>query len=525
MPSQKIGFALIQIISRLRQMNGKERITLDNMVDVLGQISKPLHDQFVSKLDVNVEDLTAAEFRAVVASLRDFLLGAFTDQFVQQRINTKNVILMLTDPDQLVRMARIDPKPVPKDFSEQPQLVRAGHPTSSDNQEIGISTDLMGARLTSYYYIAGEKHLGGEGARGELMAHDGDEFVYFIGMPEHPDQACRGNLPIYVEGEQGPYSHVDDPIPFSPGEVFLYDANAPHFWYGTPKSVAFFVSASLSGLHRKPLAFRWKHGEQTPGGSYQLFPNKEGSEERTHYLLGKRLRRWRDLFQLSADAVQKLDDRTAANMIGKIESGSIPNVSMRQIARFAEAMDLTLDELFPWSPFERAAIANPQSVKAILSERSLVPLFVDSEKALPPAPYAIAPFAINVPAARAGKQQLWEGEADIAIFVVAGAIEVVVAPNPLLFAIELGSERQQSSAAGSLPPLLPNQLESLVQRGLLRRDRIPKSHAFQFNASLPHAVFGADEVTQAIVVTTRVDRWLPNAWFNDRRPDERSLLQ
>jgi hypothetical protein len=528
----------------------------------------------------DVEHLTVEQYREAVAAIRAYLvkrirrtrtLPQSTKRFLLRFSTVQNVIRTLIDSDTLHRMARMDPVPKPKglddEFMGPGHLVRTGHPTETTNVEVAVSANLYGSKLVSYFYIAGEDfpNLVDDVARKKLLeklvVHDSDEFVYFLGRSHH--QSTHGKLPIFIEGCSDPYQHVWNPISVHEKQWFLFDGKAPHYWFGEKNSVAFYVSGSAGGLWRKPIAFGWHHNDFSPGGSYVPFrasgkdKQKNGQTRDTadsewnvqdeasqldklkskavQTLLGKRLRRRRDAYQISAQRVQELNPEVRgiqANTIGKVENAAFETLHLRTVAEFAEAMDMTLMELFVRDPpyeWSESVLSQGRPVAehepagydlpTMKAEKGDAPLF--DEKRLRE-PFAIRPYLLKPQRkSELSKLKFWQGEADVALLVLEGKVSVYVAPDPLLLALELAMKDKiefNPAASAACFELTFEKVDDLVKKQrLLLLDEIKSNEAYHFSAALPHAVISTDDnAAIAIAVIVRNDRRLPDLWLGKK---------
>jgi transcriptional regulator with XRE-family HTH domain len=551
--------------------------------------------QLKDVFDERIENLTVEQYRQATGVIRAYVIEAAEGQFRNEKHGLKrlilhfatveNVVRFLSDDNTLYRMARIDPVARPaaverEEYAGRAYLKRTGHPDATDNLEIAVSANLYGSRLVSYFYLGGEEFPDPEVSGNKkailqkLVVHDSDEFVYFL--PEQTNFEV-GKLPIFIEGSADPYQRVWQPIEFRGDQWLLIDAKSPHYWFAKRDAVAFYVGAAAGGLWRKPIAFGWEHRDASPGGSYLPFELKrlkrrqrgaeagEPPSAEAEYsleelqskvmqnLLGKRLRRRRDAYQISAERVEELNvrkSRIGANTIGKIENASLETVHLRTLEEYAEAMDMTLSELFVRNPpYERnGRFEQWDSETDNAPHRQVIRSSPVEERQtgyrLPPSdskPRAERLFHRNVVAIRpylvqfkkrttSEKLKFWQGEADVAVLVRTGTLRVFVAPDPLRLAIDLAGALGvglSSDALHACFELEEAQLEELLfRRRLVVMDDVHShavdgraSHeAYHFNAGLPHAVIPAnDEPTSAIVATIRNDSHLPHCWVFGRR--------
>jgi len=585
-PARRLAWALIDLLRRLPPKDDRGiKLTLNNLRDELLRWDDASGDLLTLEglFGHDVERLTVEQYRDAAAIIRRYVrqrtsedqhLSEAAKQFVLRFCTFHNVVRILTDTDTLHRMARMEPVPKPKGLdSDDPSsdhLVRTGHPAETANVEIPVSANLYGSRLVSYFYIAGDDFPDVADAKGQqhllekLVVHDSDEFVYFLGRTRH--QSGHGKLPIFMEAKHDPYEHVWKPLEIREKQWFLFDGKAPHYWFAEKDTVAFYVGGSAGGLWRKPIAFGRSHSDSSPGGSYLPFvldSKREGSRRKktativpssapakpadlptvekltsktVQNLLGKRLRRRRDAYQISAGRVQELNPDVRgiqANTIGKIENATFETLHMRTIAEFAEALDLTPVELFVRDPpydwaatfksnYKLTAEDAPSGfdLPALSSDPDVVPLFDQSRLR---EPFAIRPYLLRPKKASAlTKLQFWHGEADVALLTLEGRVAVYVAPDPLVLALELAfidKIEMISGASAACFELEWEMVNDLVgKRRLVLLDDVKVGEAFHFNAALPHAVVAADDrETTAVVVTIRNDRRLPEYWVDKRR--------
>lgn len=537
MPGRKVAVALFDVFDRLNR--DRTPLSLDALTQRVHALAAERDEWKIlpDVLTADVDDLTVAVFRKLIAAIRDYVwsatneLGAADRASVRMFATVQNVVRTLADDIGVERMAHMKairmPEGMSPDVTRVGQLVRSGH-VKNPHWVLPVSSELYGSKLVSYFYTSGEQTPQDfDDIRLHLIAHDSDEFVLYLkaSVSETPGDVT-GHLPIFLEGRPDPYTHVRTPIAFAPGQWWMYDGNSPHYWFAPPGTVAFFVGASSNEMYRKPVAFRWHHGDIVPGGSYPLFPSAEvaasGEEssvpstaagkdlERTSYVVGRRLRRRRDGYGISARDIQDMRERQriTSNIIGKVENNAVPNVRVGTIADIAGALDLTMVELFPNDPSELVAIG---------------PLDEDVEIGYQPLslpehgrPFAIAPSIVRPRGAPDGIV-LMHGEADVALLVLRGSIDVYVVPDPLLLALELATDDSRAAElfdANRELVLHASAIERLCGTRLLMCDRVEANHAYHFNAALPHAVVAAQSTLPPVVlaVTTRADAELPGRW-------------
>lgn len=538
---RRVGVALTDILGRLRVGDEAPRLTFDGVREELRRLrtGAPYLAELEEFIPIDVYDLSVAEFRRTIASIRAHLLKHSGSETVRRYATVQNIIRTLTDRDTLVRMARMSPVPMPRgwparDIVTSDQLVRSGHP-HMPHWPVPVSSELYGSKLVSYFYVSGlEGPPPADEIASYLMAHDSDELVYFLGNADGSPSE-DGMLPLYSEGDLNPYECVRDPIKVPVGHWALYDGNAPHYWFAPKDAVAFLVAASAAETYRKPVAFRWEHSDIVPGGSYPLFdvgrrhhraddtfPEEATSPrviadekllERTSYLLGRRLRRRRDGYGISAQEIERLKEkgRITANIIGKIENNALRKLSMRTASDLAEALDLPLLDLFPYDPLDLQAFGP-------VPDESQETLLAQPRRAKP---FAIVPHVVRPQPITDQAVAFWEGEADVVLLQLSGAVDVYTAPDPLLLALDLALQDTRPRPNSKEPcfTLSPDAIQRLVRSQLLLHDRVDAKHAYHFNAALPHAVVGASKSAPVtLVVTTRPDLELPKRWIASSRP-------
>ncbi len=547
MAGRRVGGAIIDVLARVARLEAR-RLTLDGLrEDVRRAGGRSPWISITEILTADVDDLTAPEFGRVIGSLRTYLIKAAADlpavpkTLIRRYATIQHIVRILTDRETLARMARMEPVSMPEQSPSEldriGQLVRTGHAEGSPHWELPVSSQLYGSKMVSYFYVSDSVLPSDPSAIvNRLVAHDSDEFVLYLG---HADgkAAGAGSLPLYLHGEADPYARVLQPIPLEVNQFFIIDGLNPHYWFAPQDTVAFFVGASPNQMYRKPVAFRSENRDSVPGGSYPFIETrrrrkpKAGVEapepkktrpkvtsERIGYLLGKRLRRRRDGFGLSAKEIQKLKTRgrgITANIIGKIENDALANAHLQLVAEYAEALDLPLTELFPREPLALHGLDVSAMRRPDLKEQ-------ESARCEEP-PYAVVAHLFNPPEA-SDIISFREGEGDVVLLPLEGAVDVYVAPDPLLLALELVHDfmthldRPEESGfnfgRGDHLCISQQTIERLKRRQLLWHDRVEARQAFHFNAALPHAVLSAAGNTARVVaVTTRGDATLPKQWL------------
>jgi len=525
------------------------RLTLDSLrEDVRRAEGRSPWASIAEIITTDVDDLTAPEFGRVIGSLRTYLLSAADDlpaipkTLIRRYATIQNVARILTDRETLARMARMEPVSMPdqppSELDRIGQLVRTGHAESSPHWELPVSSQLYGSKMVSYFYVS-DRGLPNDPSEiiKELVAHDSDEFVLYLGCADGRPVG-PASLPIYLHGEADPYARVLSPIPVEVNQFFVIDGLNPHYWFAPRHSVAFFVGASPNQMYRKPVAFRSENRDSVPGGSYPFIetrrrrkpkagsseiveakrPNTNITPERIGYLLGKRLRRRRDGFGLSAQEIQKLKTRgrgITANIIGKLENDALANAHLQLIAEYAEALDIPLTELFPREPLALHGRDLTDMRQPGLREEE-VPRCEEP-------PYAVVAHLFPPPTA-SDMVSFREGELDVVLLPLEGSVDVYVAPDPLLLALELVHDfmthvdRPESwgfdLGRGDHIRISQPTIERLKRRQLLWHDVVNERQAFHFNAALPHAVLSTvGKSAKVVAVTTRGDAQLPKQWL------------
>jgi len=536
MPGRKVAVALFDVLNRLNRGPGQLSLgALSQLVERYAAERDEWKD-LPDLLTTDVDDLTVAVFRKLIAAIRSEVWNAterFVEpgrSFVRRYLTVQNIVRTLADDGGVERMAHMKPVRMPErmspDVARMGQLVRSGHARNT-HWPLPVSSDMHGSKLVSYFYTSGEAFRDDPAhVRDHLLAHDSDEFILYLKASANRAVGDpTGHLPIFLEGRPDPYEHVYSPIKFAPGQWWMYDGNAPHYWFSPPDTVVFFVAASSNEMYRRPVAFRWRHGDIVPGGSYPLFPPSDRTSEesggarfsanekdleRTSYLLGRRLRRRRDGYGISAKDIQDLKERQriTANVIGKVETNAVPNVHVRTIADIAGALDLSMVELFPRDPGELRAMGPENEDLTIGYQRLALPEHGR--------PFALAPSIVR-PRQAENDIEFTHGDADVAILVLQGSIDVYVVPDPLLLALELFARTPcEADVSENLPEFALHESAIARLRGspLLKCDRIEANHAYHFNAALPHAVVAAstNPLPLVLAVTTRGDAKLPEKW-------------
>jgi transcriptional regulator with XRE-family HTH domain len=548
MAGRRVGGAIIDVLARVARVEAR-RSTLDSLrEDVRRAGAASPWASLAELLTTDVDDLTAPEFGRVIGSLRTYLLGAANDlpaipkTLIRRYATIQNITRILTDRDTLARMARMDPVSMPdqppSELDRIGQLVRTGQSESSPHWELPVSSQLYGSKMVSYFYVS-DHDVPGDASEiiNHLVAHDSDELVLYLGYADGRP-AGPGSLPIYLHGEADPYARVLKPVPVDVSQFFVIDGLNPHYWFAPKHSVAFFVGASPNQMYRKPVAFRSENRDSVPGGSYPFIetrrrrrPKARSSEtleakrpspnimpERIGYLLGKRLRRRRDGFGLSAQEIQKLKTRgrgITANIIGKLENDALANAHLQLIAEYAEALDIPLTELFPREPLTLHGRDLTNMRRPDVPEEE-VPRCEEP-------PYAVVGHLFHPPTA-SDMVSFREGELDVVLLPLEGSVDVYVAPDPLLLTLELVHDSMTHMARpeswgfdlgpGDHIRISQQTIERLKRRQLLWHDVVDERQAFHFNAALPHAVLStAGKSAKVVAVTTRGDAQLPKQWL------------
>lgn len=527
MPARRVGDVVSELATRL-DPESATRLTRDNLAKELSSSpSLSALTRLAPWFSADIGRLTAEDFRVTMAVIRQCVRSSAHNRPGQQHLirhyaTTQNIVRTLTDRELLTTMARMDPVGLPSGGPNVGELVRAGHSDDAAHWEVPVSDKFYGSKLVTYFYVSGEDYAGSEEAlRSRLLAHDSDEFVFYFGSESAPGPA---RMQVYIAGEVDPYVHYRTPIQIEARQWCLYDGRAPHFWYAPKGTVAFFASAAANKSYRKPVAFRLRHRDHGPGGSYSLFKDAEkGSSDRAHYVLGKRLRRLRDMYQLSTKDVEELAESGSitSNTMGKIEAGILEKLQLTSFAEYARAMDVTLVELLARDPafMEMEPGRWVNSLPSFGAETvGLEPLFRTRGDS-----FAVTPFMVRLPKRDpTARIQFWEGGADAALVPLSGAVTVLVAPDPLILALELAARPDTQFDAKLLKQgmtfgLSAAVVDEMVAKKLMIRDLVPARHAYHFNAALPHALLNIDEENlpvDAIVVTTRDDRHLPQCWVD-----------
>lgn len=549
----QVAFPVADIINRLPLKDGgRPNIQVSSLPEAIAAL--PIAADVLKKtgqkdlLFADLEDLTVEQFRETIAEICSFVKTCadklpplkFKQDLILRYATVHNVILTLTDRQTLLEMAHTQrPVRMPNNlndvYTRPDHLVRTGHPFDGHpfhdkHRELPVSAELYGSQLVSYFIVSGQSFPNNDldAVITSLVAHDSDEFIFFLGMAN--GEPVEGLLPIYSESETDPYQFVRNPIRLKAGEAGLYDGKAPHYWFAPRDSIAFFVSASRGGLFRKPVAFGWQHRDSSPGGAYLLFEPNNGYEpgraltnkqlDKTRNLMGKRLRKRRDAYQLSANDVQyrKRGRPIRANIIGKIENAALDALTLRSVADYAYAMDLTLGELF----------VRDQPVRSLqeFTSHSSAPVSPLYDKTQQRGTFAVAPYIIRPSRKERSadeRLQFWEGDADVVLLPLSGRVTVHVIPDPLLLALELGASDFNREGNGDSSPfsLKREAMDNLRIKQLLLTQVVEERNAYHFNTALPHAVEATDTFEagtdgskdRTLVVTTRNDRHLPDCWL------------
>jgi hypothetical protein len=540
MPGRRISQVLIDVVNALDEA---EHPPVPDTV--IGQIQAIAPDMSVESLKrwikADVEDLPVEELWELVAILRLFVRQAvvnseqFSDEArrtIQRYCTAPFILRTLTDRETLPRTARIDPVPIlsrrrnaqrKKAQDEGERLFRSGHPGGAGRQSKPISQQLFGSRLVAYFMEMEAGHdlpAEFEDTANSLVAHDGDEFIWFCGG--RPGDV--GSLPMFLEGDVDPYVRVRRPFKIAQGEWFLYDGTAPHYWFAPTHTVALFVAASSGGAFRKAVAFRHSLRESVEA-SYTLESDKPVSQ-----LLGKRLRRHRDAFGIASREVAEMKQGggITPTQIGKIENNAIRRLPARSVASYAEAMDLPLHELCAWDP-RTSQIGRDGYREEDRFDRGFdTPSAFEERKArrldaeLSDRPFAVVPIAVSMPPQPTTDitYTFFEGFADIVIAPVSGTVEVLIVIDPLLFVLELasrpGSYRASTVEHGRFT-LSKRTFEAIREESpnLIRRDTVREGHVYIFNSAHPHCVVsGSNEKSaQFFAIALRNDVHVPENWL------------